>query len=104
MAFLIPALIIAASTLAGEGISAWMSWKGMKKQAEATEEANRINLGLEKSNVALLKKWRAEDQELAKNRDNYTKIQNMMNGLVGQMNQNPQLSNNLVSLWRGRRA
>ena len=98
------AVLPVVGTVIGAGIGALMSWYGMNKQAEATEKANVINLGLEKEKMGEQKKEFQQTMAMTKEQQKYNRIQKALDGLTQTMNSQPQFANNLINIWRNRRA
>ena len=98
------AVLPVVGTVIGAGIGALMSWYGMNKQAEAQKEANVTNLALTKEQMATQKSQFATNVAMTKEQQKYNRIQKALDGLTQTMNSQPQFANNLINIWRNRRA
>lgn len=146
---------LAAASLLGSAVKAWLKWRGMSMQKAEVRRAERradekearniarderhrlegrraikettartLEIGREsqmredrmrgedirrrgrerRENIARSEKWKELGFQSSQEAANFQKVSGIVNGLTLQMNRNPQMANNLVGLWRGRRA
>lgn len=100
--------------LVSDVIGMVVNWNAMKRQEAENKRVERLNLNLRDQDIARDERHRGQDlgfrqDELnldkekfayQKQLDTYKKLQQMLDGIAGQMNRNPQFGAALQSMWR----
>ena len=103
--------VSAISAGAGAAIQGWFNWAGMKRQERENQRVETLGIARDDEAIARSEKWAQKDLALKKEQLGMQKTQmqrnyatETRNKLLQTLAMNSQMANNMISIWRGRRA
>lgn len=107
--FPIGSAIDAGTGLIGDGINAFVSWKGMQKQMKENRRVEGVNMKIREEDIARddaryedVKRDKALSRKDRLKMEKYQKSIGLVNGLSSIMNRQPMLAQNLIAMYKAR--
>jgi len=96
--------ISAGASLFGGLINSWTTSRGLDKQIAENRRVEGIQSKERAEDIARSEKWATKEFEATQKQRKFNNAMTARQSLLDMMAQNTQMGNNIISIWRGRRA
>lgn len=98
------ALITGGASLLGGALQLWGNYSGMKAQKAENLRAEAIQQREYDENIARSEKWATKEFQAREKQQKYDNAITARGLMLNMLAGNSQMANNMINIWRGRRA